>query len=410
MAALLCFLSLTTAFAQESPSPASSSTPTATPAPAKNLAVRFALPPLDGTISLGIYDRDGKLVRTLHREATISDFTAGQDSLETSWDGADDDGKPLPAGKYRGRGFVVGNSVKVEGVGYFFNDWVSEGNSPHVQSLGQLWMENGRLLVGAELAGGKQTTLVCDQSSGTLKGELPPRNGAHCGQVPALPNLVAPIDCAPGRNETTWFVDSLGGAGSAEVKQISKEGQLLRHLTYDANDPQPQKIEASPNDEKIFVIERNNHVQQLRALALVRTTTEKIGEAVSDWQPVFEKKIIAHRDFALENGKPVLASGSIQKPLDTVTQKLRPDPLRHDQPGRLELGVGIDDEGSFIRTKDGLPLRTISDTHFLNRAMISRPNDSSLDVFQDDGAVVEQFRVSGLTEMIAFDCGEFELK
>ena len=87
--------------------------------------MRFALPPLEGTISLGIYDHDGKLVRVLHREDAISEFTAGHDALETVWDGTDDEGNPLPNGKYSARGFVVGD-LKVEGVDYFFNDWVTD--------------------------------------------------------------------------------------------------------------------------------------------------------------------------------------------------------------------------------------------------------------------------------------------
>jgi hypothetical protein len=92
-----------------------------------------------------------------------------------------------------------------------------------------------------------------------------------------------------------------------------------------------------------------------------------------------------------------------------VRQKLRPDPLQHDQPGKVELAVGFDEDGSFLQTADGLPLRTISNTPSLTRALISRPNENALDVFQDDGAVVEQFRISNLDQMIAFDCGEFQL-
>jgi hypothetical protein len=35
---------------------------------------------------------------------------------------------------------------------------------------------------------------------------------------------------------------------------------------------------------------------------------------------------------------------------------------------------------------------------------------NAIDVFQDDGAVVEQFRVTGVDQMMGFDCGGFELK
>lgn len=409
IATLLFLLSLATAAAQEAPAPSASATVSPPGSPHRSAVLRFALPPLDGTISLGIYDAAGKLVRVLHREDSVSDFTAASDALETTWDGTDDAGNPLPNGKYHGRGYLVGNEVKVEGIDYFFNDWVTDDQSPHVRSLGQLWLESGVLQVGAELAGGKQTTLVCDQSSGAIKGQLPPRAGAHCPDVPSFPNLVSPIDCAAGRNNTIWFVDSLGGAGAREVKQISREGQLLRRLPYSANEPQPERIAASPNDEKIFLIEQDKALQRLRALQLVKTTSAGAEESVSDWKAVFEKKIISHQNFGLENGKPIASLAAGDNALKTVTQKLRPDPLQHEQPGKLELAVGLDEDGSFLQTADGLPLRTISNTPDLTRALISRPNENAVDVFQDDGAVVEQFRISNLEQMIAFDCGEFQL-
>src|SRR5215472_13701649 len=186
-AILSLLFSVTIAFAQESPtpSPSPSASPVATQsaAPSKSVTLRFALPPLQGTISLGIYNSEGKLVRVLHREDGISEFTAGRDALETMWDGNDDDGKPQPDGKYHARGFVVGG-LKVEGVSYFFNDWVTDDKSPHIHSLGQLWMESGVFQVDADLAGGQRTTLICDQNTGEIKGELPPRLGAHCPQVP----------------------------------------------------------------------------------------------------------------------------------------------------------------------------------------------------------------------------------
>ena len=60
--------------------PLSSPSPTAT-SPERKVELRFALPPLEGTISLGIFDHTGKLVRVLHREDAISEFTAGTDAL-----------------------------------------------------------------------------------------------------------------------------------------------------------------------------------------------------------------------------------------------------------------------------------------------------------------------------------------
>ena len=59
---------------------------------------------------------------------------------------------------------------------------------------------------------------------------------------------------------------------------------------------------------------------------------------------------------------------------------------------------------------DGLPLCTISETQELRRALLWLHDPNALDVFQDDGAVVEQFRVTGIDQMMSFDCGGFELK
>ena len=99
--------------ASTSPTPAPSTSPT--PAAPRNVRISFVPPPLDGTISLGIYDNAGKLVRVLHRHASLDDFTIGADALQTKWDGKDDYGQDLPAGKYRARGFMVG-SLQVENV------------------------------------------------------------------------------------------------------------------------------------------------------------------------------------------------------------------------------------------------------------------------------------------------------
>ena len=104
------------AIAQESPTPTPTPPETASPAvtpmpttsPAREVRVRFVPPPMEGTISLGIFDEQGKLVRVLHREAKIDNFTVEADSLSTTWDGKNDAGEDLPPGKYGARGYSVG--------------------------------------------------------------------------------------------------------------------------------------------------------------------------------------------------------------------------------------------------------------------------------------------------------------
>jgi hypothetical protein len=94
--------------AQEiSPSPSTSATP------ARAVRISFVPPPLEGKVSLGVYNEWGQLVRVLHQEAEFDEFTIGADALSTKWDGKDDYDYDLPAGKYSARGFLVA-PMKIE--------------------------------------------------------------------------------------------------------------------------------------------------------------------------------------------------------------------------------------------------------------------------------------------------------
>ena len=207
--------------AQESPSP--TLTPSPSPSPTRSVRISFVPPPLEGTISLGVYDGNEKLVRILHEQAKLDEFTMDADALVTKWDGKNEEGEDLPAGKYHARGYLVG-----------------------------------------------------------------------------------------------------------------------------------------------------------------RFKIEDLGQAAA---PTAEDK----------------ATGNVKV-------KLMPNPLANDERPIVDLGVGFDDEDSFLKTTDGLPLCTVSETPNLIRVSIKKNGEKSVDVWQDDGAVVEQFRISNIDKMMAFDCGDFELK
>ena len=211
--------------AQESPpsAPTPSPSPSPTSSPARSVRISFVPPPLEGAISLGVYDGNGKLVRILHQQAELNEFTIGADALVTKWDGKNEEGEDLPAGKYHARGYLVGR-FKIEDLG--------QAAAPPVE----------------------------DNATGNVK------------------------------------------------------------------------------------------------------------------------------------------------------VKLMPNPLANDERPIIDLGVGFDDEDSFLKTTDGLPLCTVSETPNLIRASIKKNGEKSVDVWQDDGAVVEQFRISNVDKMMAFDCGDFELK
>ena len=232
-------------FAQESPTPVPSSVTeespglsispaeSATPPPvpeqtpsastARSVRISFVPPPLEGRISLGIYDAKGKLVRVLHQEADLNEFKIGADALGTQWDGKNDNGDDLPAGKYHARGYLVG-PLKVE-----------------------------------------------------------------------------------------------------DLSQTA----------------------ASPPE--------NNSSANVRV-------------------------------------------------------KLAPNPLANDKRAIVELAAGFDSDGSYLKTNDELPLFTVNESPNLVRVSIMKNGDKSVDIWQADGTGFHQFRISNVDQMMAFDCGEFELK
>src|SRR5438105_6733995 len=87
----------------------------------------FVPPPVEGVISLGVYDGKGKLIRVLKKSAEIDSFKIGSDGLVIDWDRNDSQGKPVPNGKYFA-GCVLTGDVKIEGVAFHLNDWVDSSD------------------------------------------------------------------------------------------------------------------------------------------------------------------------------------------------------------------------------------------------------------------------------------------
>lgn len=391
---------------QESPAPEPTSTP-----PPRSVRITFLPPPLDGTISLGIYDAKGKIVRVLKREADINEFNIGTDALSTTWDGKDDGGKNLPAGKYSAHGFVVGD-LKIEGVGFFFNDFVTNEDSPRIRHLGAVRLHDNELHLDADLLGNERAILVLDPKQGAFLRKLPLADVTHCAEKPLPPSVVQTIDCDFGVNSTLWLIDSLEGNARREIKQFSRDHELLRRMSIAESEPQPQSIAASTTEDRIFLVEGDSQspVNRVRALSLAGSKTDGANGEVSDWKIDFEKKIIEHQSFSIENGKPIPTNPKNKVPPEKIPVKLQANPLLGDARVTVEVAVGFAEDGSFLKTHDGLPLFSISETPGLIRGLLAAHGSNGLDVFQDDGAVVEQFRVTGVDQMMSFDCGGFELK
>jgi hypothetical protein len=398
--------------AQESPSPSptpsATATATATPTP-RNIRISFVPPPLDGTISLGVYDAKGKLVRVLFREADINEFTIGSDALSTTWDGKDDAGENVPPGKYSAHGFVVGD-LKIEGVGFFFNDWITSADSPRFSRVRSLALRDENLLLSVDLVPPGDGHVLYEVADKTVKLKDTDTDSTEpASPSPAAMGDIDPVAAAAGRNGSRWVIDRPEkGSSAVEVKQFSASGDFLRRLPVSPNEPQPRAIAASMKEDRIYLLEEDNTRQRLRGLSLAATKTEGTDQSVSEWKVDFEKSIVAHPEFSIVDGK--VAPLPQATPVDKVKVKLQANPLLNDDRVTVEMMVGFDADGSFLKAADGLPLCTISETQALRRALLTSPAPNSVDVFQDDGAVVEQFRVTGVDQMMSFDCGGFDLK
>jgi hypothetical protein len=240
--------------------------------------ITFIPPPMDGpgTISLGIFNNAGKMIRILHREAPVDDFKKGENGLMTRWDGLDSTGQAAAPGKYGVRGWMAGN-LGVEGVAFHGNDWIKDESPRYTRVLAVKGVGRDDVQVTLRTADGKDATLGWKLSR---EGAPPPENKVAAaiadGKLTvtrdgeSVPVLFAdgekPLACATGSRGRVWaIVETPVGR---EVRAYSEDGEFLRRLAYQKAEPQPVQIVASQWSEMIFLLEENADEQRLRALAL----------------------------------------------------------------------------------------------------------------------------------------------
>ncbi|MFM8229732.1 MAG: FlgD immunoglobulin-like domain containing protein, partial [Chthoniobacterales bacterium] len=196
-------------------------------AAARAVEIRFVPAIPEGTVSLGIYDQSGKLVRLLCDEWPVDRFTAGLNGLSTEWDGKDADGQPVPAGVYRARGFVMGD-VRIEGEAIHFNDWIDSDNAPRIVSVGSIaLLEGGDLLLAARLVG----------DTGALL-RYSPRSAAPWQTLATeeIPDAVGRVKIASASGRIFLLVEGqlrvLDAASGKEVLAPPLDGQLSDMAAY----------------------------------------------------------------------------------------------------------------------------------------------------------------------------------
>ncbi len=392
------------AWAQEAPPP---------PKPAVKL--QFLPPPMAGTISMGIFDSTGKLVRTLHSEAAVESaaFFKEINGLVTFWDGKDDAGNLMPAGKYSARGLMVGD-LQIEGEAFHCNDWAADDKSPRIRRVTDLGAFSDTIALGLTLADGKTAQAQC-AASGTLelRSEASPDPVAapvvRDGKMPARAGIDGtPIATAEGRNMSVWVIDRVQD-GATEVKQYSSTNEFLRRLAIDPTQPLPSKIAASKTADAICLLEENAQCQRFRWLELSQAESTTAGQPVSTWKELLRKTITFSDSFTQVQAELKMPGGKPVSAQERLAISLIANPLLQDKVTKLEVSLGTDSGGSFLKTADGLFLKRITDTPLLKWAVMDREAGSkTVVIFQGDGAVVEEFRIGRIGNMMAFDYGEFQ--
>jgi len=398
------------------------------PTPPPSVRIEFAPPPMEGTISLGIYDANGKLVRVLHREAPLSDFKVGVNGLITSWDGKDGAGAQAPAGKYSSRGFMMGEP-SVEGEAFLFNDWVSEDSSLRPARIRDLRAEaDGGLVFAADSNEGK-VLFGCDLAGKILSINPLPENYAmnpwatvalaflengslfvrdkSASRRVTLSGSSQALDLSSGSDGNLWLIVRDGG--NVEVREYTPAGEFIRRLAIKPDEPAPVKISASGPANEIFLLEQNDKEQRVRGLALAaaQPPLSPGAPAISTWKVIFSKSILFNDSFARVRDLLKGADGKPFVPQEKVKLTLVPNPLNAGQSESLEAGIAVDKQGSFLQLPDGLPLCHLTETPGLRWAVMGS-DGQALTIFQSDGAVVEEFKASHLENMMSFDCGSFD--
>jgi len=362
---------------------------------AETVKIEFVPPPMEGTISMGIYNQAGQLVRVLHREADLDEFKIALNGLVTEWDGLDDNGNPCPPGTYRARGYRVGD-VKLEGVEIHGNDWITEEeNAPRIRHVVAIKPH----------AGGKSGFLLeatgpGDAAPKTYQVIPKPEGDGSTEWVLAAPETKAPTEEKP--PALVWTLRENG-----EIIATDSGGKVVHTL------PAPEKGEGvwvpkqiAGANEQVFILEESGAGQRIRGLEL-RDTPDGKTEVV-----LFEKELLkcgtpeeAASLMRFPDGSPFMASPELQI-------RLVKNPLIKEKAPSVRVKVVVTPKGAEITTTDGLPLVRVSETEHLKWVVFGRPgkDGKTVTIFESDGAAVEEFRAENLAQMMSFDAGKFPLK
>ena len=93
----------------------------------------------------------------------------------------------------------------MEGVGFFFNDWITDEQSPRIRRIAKLWHQDGQLIVEAEVVGTEGARLSVDDE-GEIAGPYQRFSASRHAEGRARPRLGRRGRCEVGKERTIWVV------------------------------------------------------------------------------------------------------------------------------------------------------------------------------------------------------------
>lgn len=466
--------------------------------------IRFVPPGDGGTVSLGIYNSAGRLVRVLCDEWPFDRFQEGRDALSTTWDGLDNAGQRVPPGTYSARGFIVGE-VEATGEAFHFNDWIDATDAPRIAAVrAQQLLPGGDILLAARLVGSTGALVRYSPENAVrwhtvvtasrrhpaqsaqlavsdtlafvlLDGELQAGQLAD-GAAVALPMAGTDIKAVAARGSRLAVLDASGlnfyglpgfspqgnaGALPAELSSValldadsavaaSHDGSVWlwrsgwsrlaipddmrirevssgRDRTFWALQEAPdgtlsaaQYSEEEGNlaewipgagDGKLTSVagamDGDSFVATLASPDVQRTVAIRRKANGGGWEFVFDKKITDSSGFGWADGK--LSASSNELP-EELRVRLAENPLDPAASRNLTLRAAANDLGTGLATTDGLPLLRVTTQPGIGRVMLVRGGGAgTARFFQGDGACVEEYAISGLGDIKAFDAGDIEM-
>lgn len=432
----------------------------------KKISVQLTPPPFEGTVSAGVFDSQGKLVRILLKDADPKTLPAALNGWILSWDGKKSDGSEAPAGKYWIRGVVVGD-VKVEGEAWHFNDWIDPEHPEsapvktedveflpggglritQIDETGKTRLnelnKDGKIVQSQVLESGKPAPIHGFVGRGNDLLQIDPTTGGET-KIATLPFPIALVatrgqtvlvsdgakvfqwhdqtlvevpaviggkirDLTVGKEGGFWVAVDTGKG--AELRSYDLAGGFDRQLPADPQAVPIEHITVSDDDQTLALIGRNDSSEVVRVLQVTKAppsaSTSSDIVLVSYWKTIFQRQIARCQTFGIDPAteKPI-AKGDLP-PANPIEVALIENPLEPDKKEVLKLRARSVENGVWIVTESGLPLIPVTTGEQTDRFVLipeKKPGVARLFVLQY-GAVAE-FTISSLEQLMQISSDE----